>query len=144
MKTIIFTGLALTILTLAGCSEENSFSPLATEAAVIDTAPPAVPTGLAAAASTSVIKLAWDSNTVNTDLKGFLVYRLAFENAYLLTPVPVGETTFVDRQPLGIPCSYAVSSVDESGNESAWQEVKYTGNPENPDQPSRLASRNEI
>ncbi len=132
-KKILLPVMAMAMIALVGCSGDGSPSPLAPAPVIVDTSPPAIPTGLAAASSSRVIKLAWDLNTVDADFEGFLVYRLAFENAYLLTPVPINETTFVDQQPLNIPCGYAVSSIDESGNESAWLEVMYNGCPEIPD-----------
>ena len=131
IRTKILATMALSLLILAGCSDGDAVSP--TMPLVADTAPPAVPTGLEAASGTSVVKLAWNANTMNDDLEGFLVYRLAFDNAYLLTPYPIAENKFVDDRPLGLACGYAVSAVDEAGNESAWQEVRYDPGLELPD-----------
>ena len=131
MKEILYLGLILATLTATGCSNENSINTVA--AVTLDTAPPSVPTGLAASSNTSVVKLAWDPNLINTDFQGFLVYRLAFDNAYLLTRTPIEEPNFVDQKPLGFPCGYAVSAVDQAGNESAWLEVRTNPGPDFPE-----------
>ena len=133
MKTTLCLCLTLAILILAGCSSEDYFSPAAITTETVDMAPPAIPTGLSATTGSSVIKLAWDPNFVNDDFQGFLVYRLAFDNAYLLTPTPILETAFIDRKPLGSPCGYAISAVDELGNESAFMEVQFRPSEELPE-----------
>ncbi|MBU8871191.1 MAG: hypothetical protein KOO60_10055 [Gemmatimonadales bacterium] len=139
LKVTLFPAMALAILALVGCGNDSGnpvapvFEEETAEVVVVDTAPPAVPTGLAAASSTTVLKLAWDPNVVDLDFQGFLVYRLAFENSYLLTPAPIGENYFVDQQPLGISCGYAISAIDEAGNESAWLEVRYNPPLEEPE-----------
>ncbi len=109
---------------LAGCgggSDTQVAAPVA-----LDTAPPAVPTGLAAATYNNRVKVAWLPNTTDGDLQGYLVYRLAFDQVLPLVDEPTSATFFVDASPLLRPCRYAVTSVDESGNESAWQVVYYS------------------
>ncbi len=83
----------------------------------VDTFPPAVPAGVTAAAGINTIELAWERNT-EPDFKEYVVYRAAgngpFENA--------GETdvpTFSDKAiQSGRTYRYAISAVDQAGNES--------------------------
>ena len=97
--------------------------------AAIDTAPPAVPTGLNAATGRSTVKLAWQPNVTDADMQGFHVYRMAFGQTWPLTETPVTGTGFVDRAPLLGYAIYAVTAVDEQGNESAWTQIRYNFNP---------------
>ncbi len=123
---ILLAGTAM----LAGCSDTDPIA--APLSPTVDTAPPSIPTGLSAATGSRVVKLAWQPNTSDADFVGFKVYRLAFDNQYLLTEQPITDSGWVDQQPLGLPCGYAVSAIDEAGNESAWSEVRYTPEPEEP------------
>lgn len=128
--------LAATLLAAAGCAGDPS--PVAPPALVPDlqegpdSAPPAVPSGLAAAATGGVVKLAWLPNTTDPDLLGFLVYRQAFGQSLPLTEAPLAGTTFIDARPLSGPCQYAVTSVDVAGNESGWALVFCSPLPELP------------
>lgn len=124
-KTTILTigvGLAAALL-LGGCSTADS--PTAPTRAALDTAPPAVPTGLNAAAGRSAVKLSWQPNTTDPDWAGYHVYRLAFGSTWPLTSEPVTETRFLDRAPLAGYATYAVTSVDALGNESAWTQIRF-------------------
>lgn len=128
--------LAIALLTAAlaaaGCASDDT--PLApVTRAALDTAPPAVPTGLTAAAVNSTVKVAWQPNTTDPDFAGFMLYRLAFGQAWPLLDAPTLETRYLDRSPLNRPCSYAVAAVDIHGNESAWLEIPFRGVPELPD-----------
>ena len=120
--TTLFAILALG-LCLTGCSDTTST--VAPQAAVLDTAPPAVPTGLNAATGRSTVKLAWRPNVTDFDLQGFHVYRVAFGQTWPLTEEPVTGTGFVDRAPLLGYTIYAVTAVDQNGNESAWTQIRY-------------------
>jgi len=99
---------------------ESEDSPIV-EAAPRDVFPPAVPTGLAAAAGGMVITLLWDGGR-ETDLSGFKVWRReGGRGGYsLLTPVPIPGNTFADPSAKkGKRYEYAVSALDKTGNESA-------------------------
>ena len=83
-----------------------------------DDFPPAVPAGLSAVAGVSAIELAWERNTED-DFRGYNVYRstegAAFEKIAALIDAPA----YSDRQvEAGKRYRYAVSSVDQAGNES--------------------------
>jgi|GEM_PF-1539720 len=119
-ETTTWMILTLALLALTGCSSDD---PITTPQTVLpDTAPPAIPTGLSAAASISAVELVWDPNTSDNDFLGFRIYRLAFDAVLPLSEVPNPEPRFLDTNPLvHTACYYAVTSVDELGNESAWQ-----------------------
>lgn len=116
---------------LGGCSQDSE-SLIAPQAA-IDTAPPAVPTGLNAATGRSTVKLAWLPNVTDADLQGFHVYRMAFGQTWPLTDGPVAGTGYVDRAPLLGSAIYAVTAVDRQGNESAWTQIRYNYDPSDVD-----------
>ncbi len=118
-------------LALAGCSS-HSTTPDPVAPVVFDTAPPAVPTGLSAAAVESRVKISWDPNTTDEDFDGFMLYRIAFGQEWPLLDKPTADTTFLDTSPLTHSCSYAVTAVDRAGNESAWLEIPFQGLPDHP------------
>ena len=122
---MILPMLALLIFGLAviGCSDSDEAT--ITQPPVIDTAPPAVPTGLSAAFSNDVVKLSWHANTTDVDFLGYRVYRLAYGQTWLLTGEPVAEARFIDLTPVPGYVIYAVTSVDELGNESAWIQLLF-------------------
>jgi hypothetical protein len=113
-------------LVMAGCTDTTAPTIPDTETVQIDTAPPAIPTGLwATPTERRSVKLAWDANTTDWDIKGYLVYRLAFGQVQLLTIAPTTESRFIDQAPLKSDCIYAVTSIDEAGNESGWTQIRY-------------------
>ncbi len=132
-SAVIITGILLLTasLALSGCSVSEGITTAPT--AATDTAPPAVPTGLAAAAGRATVELDWHANTADHDFLGFLVYRLAFGQAWPLTDTPVQLIHFTDHAPLRGGATYGVTSVDLSGNESAWATVRYNYPPDYPD-----------
>jgi len=84
-----------------------------------DRFPPAVPTGLTAIAAAQSIQLSWDRNT-EPDLKGYYLYRATQDGPFLkigslLDTPSAGDRTLESGQRY----RYAVSAVDQSGNESA-------------------------
>ncbi len=88
-----------------------------------DDFPPAVPAGLSAVAGVSAIELAWERNTED-DFRGYNVYRstegAAFEKVAALIDAPA----YSDRQvEAGKRYRYAISSVDQAGNESRRAEA---------------------
>src|SRR5438067_1772315 len=89
-------------------------------AGIVDTTPPAPPTGLRAIGSSQGIALDWNDNA-ESDLAGYNVYRSTTSsgpwtnlNASLLTTSEYDDTT---AQP-GVTSYYAVVAVDNSGNVS--------------------------
>jgi hypothetical protein len=104
--------------------EMNNWSALSNDVSVprlLDTAPPATPTGLAAAKEASGVRVHWTPNA-EPDLAGYHVYRAmsaggAFtrmDGSLLVSP------EFLDAAaPDSASLWYAVSAVDASNNESA-------------------------
>jgi hypothetical protein len=88
-----------------------------------DKFPPAVPAGLQALAGTDTIELAWD-RSAESDFKCYRVYR-AVENGELERIADLVETpAFSDKAiQSGKKYRYAVSAVDQKGNESAKTEA---------------------
>ncbi|MEN8006057.1 MAG: hypothetical protein ABFS42_03540 [Candidatus Krumholzibacteriota bacterium] len=126
MKALMITAAIPLALAMAGCTDTTAPTAPAPELPLIDTAPPAIPTGLWATPTERYsVKLAWDPNTTDWDIKGYLVYRLAFGHVYPLTTEPTSEPRYVDKDPLDGPCLYAVTSIDEAGNESGWIQIRY-------------------
>jgi len=84
-----------------------------------DRLPPPAPANLATLAEESAIRLVWDA--VDTpDFAGYKIYRRGEGARALLTPSPIQETNFLDRSiARGVSYVYEVTSVDQSGNESA-------------------------
>jgi fibronectin type 3 domain-containing protein len=82
-----------------------------------------VPGGLHAAAAPNSIELAWERNT-EPDLAGYRLYRAAadgaFEKIAEVSQVPSYSDHKVEH---GKTYRYAVSAVDQSGNESARSAV---------------------
>jgi hypothetical protein len=82
-------------------------------------APPG-PGGVTALREATAVRLVWDA-IESSDFKGYRIYRTPQGGQkQLLNPELTTETTFRDERPeLGVTYVYSVSSVDESGNESA-------------------------
>jgi fibronectin type 3 domain-containing protein len=104
-------------------------SPIAVD--VKDVFPPAVPTGLAAVASSGEdgkgpsIDLSWQPNA-EADLAGYIVYRREEGGAWrrISPATPEIEPGFHDAQVLaGHTYQYAVSAVDKGGQESERSEL---------------------
>jgi len=89
---------------------------------LLDTAPPAAPTGTSAALEGGVnVRVRWSANS-EPDLLGYLVYRaLAAGGPFTrLTSSPIVPTDYLDAPaPDTLSAWYAVSAVDATGNESA-------------------------
>jgi len=103
-------------------SEEVSITP-------VDTFPPAVPTGLSPSAAANSIELAWERNT-EPDLAGYRVYRAvaggAFEKIADVSQIPSYSDRNVEH---GKTYRYAISAVDQTGNESGRTEAVEAGLP---------------
>ncbi|MCP4290347.1 MAG: hypothetical protein GY780_00755 [bacterium] len=121
IKTIVTLALitALSLMTI-GCSESDSII----APAVVDTAPPAVPSNLAAEFDDGQISLSWDANTTDADLAGFIVSRSNYGEVTVLVASPSIITSFDDDPALGQNI-YQVYSVDLTGNASAVATVEY-------------------
>jgi fibronectin type 3 domain-containing protein len=79
---------------------------------------PAVPSGLAAIASTASVELVWDRNT-EPDLAGYRVYRAESGNAFHRLADTQESPSYSDgKVESGKLYRYAVSAIDRIGNES--------------------------
>ena len=81
-KKIILTLATIGIVALlggCGSDDDSSSDPVAP---VIDTAPPALPGGVAVdyAADQQVINLTWDANVTDADLAGYIISRGDYTN----------------------------------------------------------------
>lgn len=116
-KTTIKIMMLLALIALAtGCSDDDPAAPVA-----IDTAPPAVPTNLTADYDLGAggVTLAWDANTVDADLAGYVVDKEYEGQVTALVATPIQVPTCSDPAPSGGVTTYYVYAVDLSGNESA-------------------------
>jgi hypothetical protein len=97
---------------LSDLSEEFFITPL-------DTFAPAVPSGLTPSAAPNSIELIWDRNT-EPDLAGYRIYRAAaagaFEKLADVSQIPSYSDRSVEH---GKTYRYAISALDQAGNESA-------------------------
>jgi len=81
---------------------------------VIDTKPPASPTGLSASVEGSTATLIWNANP-ESDLRGYHVYR----NGPRFTTISIAETTYRDSSLVAnTDYTYYITAVDKVGNES--------------------------
>lgn len=101
-----------------GESEAESEISAPVEIVPVDKFPPAVPTGLAAAATPDSIELTWERNT-DPDFAGYRVYRTLDGVSFERVADSLAAPSYSDRQFAGKKYRYAVSAVDLSGNESA-------------------------
>ncbi len=101
---------------LNGKAQSEASAPVAITPA--DVFPPAVPSGLTAAGTATTIELTWERNT-ETDLRGYRLYRSTdggpFTPVTGLLDTPAYSDHDVQR---GHKYRYAVSAVDQAGNES--------------------------
>jgi len=88
----------------------------------IDTFPPAVPTGLHATAAGDSVELSWEGST-EADLAGYRVYRAAPGGGFEKIADPVLPAYSDHAVEHGKTYRYAVTSVDQSGNESGRSAV---------------------
>ncbi len=83
-----------------------------------DKFPPAVPSGVAATAGLNAIELAWERNA-ESDFRGYRVYRAVGEGPFERVADLLEAPNYSDRKvEPGKRYRYAVSSVDQVGNES--------------------------
>lgn len=83
-----------------------------------DTFPPAVPTGVTAAAGSDSIELAWERNS-EPDFQGYNVYRSSEDGGFEKLVEKLEGPSYSDRKiEAGKHYRYAVSAADRVGNES--------------------------
>ncbi|HSV14191.1 MAG TPA: Ig-like domain-containing protein [Tepidisphaeraceae bacterium] len=108
-------------VTAVDASSNESTAATANATRLVDTTPPAVPTGFSANGSTANITLSWSANT-DSDLAGYNLYRSNTSGGALtkLNSTPLTALSFVDTAAqLSLPSYYQLRAVDTSGNESA-------------------------
>ena len=115
----------ITLVALAGCSDDSN--PVATPAPApsVDTAPPAPAAGLQGSylSALNVVTISWAANTTDADLDGYLISRENDGTTVDLVSDPLKAQTFTDQSPLAGMSIYHVTAVDEAGNESAVSSV---------------------
>ena len=83
-----------------------------------DVFPPAVPTGLTASPGVNTVELAWNRDT-EPDLRGYRVYRSTDNGPFERIAGTVEAPSYSDKTiTSGKHYRYAISAVDQSGNES--------------------------
>jgi bifunctional DNA-binding transcriptional regulator/antitoxin component of YhaV-PrlF toxin-antitoxin module len=88
-----------------------------------DRFPPKPPVGLQVIAGSGSVELVWDRNT-EADLKGYRIYRAIEGGAFQPLGDPVETPSFSDKGvQSGKKHRYAVSAVDQKGNESGKSEA---------------------
>lgn len=104
---------------VAGNESKTTMVDITTKDVPADTTAPSVPMGLTAkAASTSQINLTWLASTDNTGGSGLKSYRI-YRGGAMIKEVPTGTLSYSDTGlAASTTYSYAVSAVDNSGNES--------------------------
>ena len=103
----------------AGDAEAESAVSKPVAVAYIDRFPPAVPAGLTAVAGVGSIQLVWNPDT-DPDLKGYYMFRSAGDQPFARLGELLDSPSYTDRAiEGGQRYRYAVSAIDQSGNESA-------------------------
>jgi subtilase family serine protease/flagellar hook assembly protein FlgD/WD40 repeat protein len=98
--------------------DKVAFSATATRSVIVDTTPPADPTGLVALVhnngdDTGDVRVTWDANH-EPDLRGYLVWR----DGDLITPVPIPNPLVLDPALADGMYRYEVAALDLAGNSS--------------------------
>ena len=132
LKMFALFAMIIGALILTGCESDDALAPVVAPGTVADTAPPAAPTGLAASTSSGNVKVTWDANFVDEDFHGFMVYRVVWGDHYPMLDLPTQDTIWIDDHPVDVACTYVVTALDETGNESAWAAVNYYGPEDEP------------
>lgn len=106
------------ILGLAG-EARRSLPSAPVEFVPTDTFPPAIPSGLTAAAGPASIDLSWARNTED-DFAGFRLFRAVGDGPFEPLPQLLLLPAFTDRDVRpGLRYRYTISALDTAGNESA-------------------------
>jgi hypothetical protein len=115
------------VQSVSGTTESEISQPAAITP--IDKFAPAVPEGLTVVAGIGSIELVWDRNT-EPDLRGYRVYRATDGGALERIAEMVDTPAYSDRQiETGKRYRYAVSSVDQAGNESTKSAIAEAAGP---------------
>lgn len=105
------------LLGLAACGSDDS--PAMPTAPPVDTAPPVAPTGMTASTQGyNLVKIAWEPNVTDPDLVGYRLTRTGLGMTVVLMDSPQLVERFVDDHPFSGLSTYAVTAVDDAGNES--------------------------
>ncbi len=122
---ILFTIVAvLALAAFAGCG--NDSTPASPN---IDTAPPAVPSGVSAwgqIGSDAEITLSWDANVTDADLAGYVLYRSIRPDGpfHQVSSDLINSNSYTDRRvDMGNHYYYRVAARDASGNESGFSQL---------------------
>jgi len=119
---VTFMLIATVGLAVAGCSDDNPFTPSGS----IDTAPPAVPANLSVDYADELAVLNWDISTVDADLAGYIVTRERYGVVETLVSTPEMISSYEDTNPLSGSSQYHVYAVDQASNMSAVATVNLT------------------
>jgi hypothetical protein len=91
-----------------------------------DRFPPATPSGLSALAGLDSVQLTWNPDG-EADLRGYYLYRAGGDGPFARVGGALDAPTYTDRAVVaGRRYRYAVSAVDQKGNESARSEAAET------------------
>jgi hypothetical protein len=101
-----------------GDSEAQSVTSPTVSITPEDHFPPAVPSGVTAITGISAIELSWTPDT-ETDLRGYILYRAVGDGPFQKLGGPLDAPAYSDHAvEAGKRYRYAVSAVDQIGNES--------------------------
>jgi hypothetical protein len=129
-KKLILTLTCVTALAIlaVGCGSDDDSSPAAP---VVDTAPPAIASGVEVVYSRQHegVKVSWDPNATDSDFAGFVLSR-AVDGAQAIelieSPQDVTEYWDLELGELGCQAAtYLVYAVDAAGNMSAASSVTF-------------------
>lgn len=105
------------VQSVIGPVESESTTPVSV--VVRDIFPPAVPAGVTAVTALNTIELGWERNT-DADFSRYRVYRSIAGGPFTLVADEVDNPAYSDKQiESGKVYRYAISAVDQTGNESA-------------------------
>jgi len=105
------------LLGLAACGSDDS--PAMPTAPPVDTAPPVAPTGMSASTiGFNLVKVTWAPNVTDPDLVGYRLTRTGLGMTVVLMDSPQLVESFADDHPFAGLATYAVTAVDDAGNES--------------------------
>lgn len=128
MRTLIVTGIALLTLLIAGCDNETTKY---IEVPVVEDLAPAVPQGVYSITGDEAVYIYW-LPVQDEDLAYYRVWWSPDDDVYELMGTATNEYYFDYEVNNGVTYYYAVSAVDDAGNESAlsYETVFDTPRPE--------------